>query len=151
MTHVMNELACVPDIAGPILSDDNGERLLSISEMAEVFDVSLRTLRFYEEKGLLQPIRQGARRFYSGKEVSRMRVILQAKRIGLTLIEIRKVVGIVEGGQPRLQQLRDLRKICAHQEKILHEQQSEIAQQIKEMGSVASSLDELIHSKTLAN
>ncbi|MDN3720246.1 MerR family transcriptional regulator [Roseibium salinum] len=82
----------MPDIAGPGQNVVLDDRALAISEMSERFDVTLRTLRFYEEKGLLNPVRKGARRFYGARDVSRMRVILQAKKIGLTLAEIRRVI-----------------------------------------------------------
>ena len=111
MNTIPTTLTAVPDIAGPIPHSTEDGKLYSISEMAEMFDVTLRTLRFYEEKGLLNPVRRGSRRFYREQEVGRMRVILQAKRIGLTLVEIRQVLKLVEGKASRAEQLKNLRSI----------------------------------------
>ncbi len=67
-----------------------GER--TIGEIARSYDVSLRTLRFYEDKGLLQPRRQGTARFYSARERIRLELILKGKRLGFTLAEIYNLI-----------------------------------------------------------
>ncbi len=63
-----------------------GER--TIGDVARSYDVSLRTLRFYEDKGLLQPRRLGTARFYSARDRIRLELILKGKRLGFTLAEI---------------------------------------------------------------
>jgi DNA-binding transcriptional MerR regulator len=144
----MNKLATnfvvVPDIAGP----DNGvpqeDRSLAISEMSERFGVTLRTLRLYEEKGLLNPVRKGARRFYGTHDVSRMRVILQAKKIGLTLVEIRRVISLVEGSTPRGDQFRELQEICTSQQELLLEQKQMLDEQIAEVDEILTAFDQLV-------
>ncbi|QFS98576.1 HTH-type transcriptional activator mta [Labrenzia sp. THAF191b] len=120
------------------------DRALAISEMSERFDVTLRTLRFYEEKGLLNPVRKGARRFYGPRDVSRMRVILQAKKIGLTLAEIRRVIKLVEGNGKREDQFKELQEICLAQQEILVEQKQMLDEQIAEVGQILTAFDELI-------
>jgi DNA-binding transcriptional MerR regulator len=65
----------------------------NIGEMAREFDVSLRTLRFYEDRGLLQPRRHGASRFYGEADRRRMQAILKGKQLGFTLTEIRDLIG----------------------------------------------------------
>ncbi|MCK7612663.1 MerR family transcriptional regulator [Roseibium sediminicola] len=120
------------------------DRALAISEMSERFDVTLRTLRFYEEKGLLNPVRKGARRFYGARDVSRMRVILQAKKIGLTLAEIRRVIKLVEGGTKRDDQYKELQEICRAQQDILVEQKQMLDEQIAEVGQILTAFDELV-------
>ena len=60
----------------------------TIGDLARIYDVSLRTLRFYEDKGLLQPRRQGTARFYSARDRIRLELILKGKRLGFTLAEI---------------------------------------------------------------
>jgi DNA-binding transcriptional MerR regulator len=64
----------------------------TIGEVAREFSVSLRTLRFYEDRGLLQPRRHGASRFYSPADRTRMRIILKGKQLGFTLTEIRALI-----------------------------------------------------------
>ncbi|WP_209017574.1 MerR family transcriptional regulator [Roseibium aggregatum] len=120
------------------------DRALAISEMSERFDVTLRTLRFYEEKGLLNPVRKGARRFYGARDVSRMRVILQAKKIGLTLAEIRRVIKLVESNTNRNDQFKELRVICKEQQELLLEQKAMLDEQIAEVDEVLTVFDQLI-------
>lgn len=65
---------------------------LTISDLARIYGVSLRTLRFYEDKGLLHPRRQGTGRFYSPKDRVRLELILKGKRLGFTLAEIDELI-----------------------------------------------------------
>jgi len=64
----------------------------SISDMARIYGVSLRTLRFYEDRGLLFPNRQGTARFYNAANRMRLELILKGKRLGFTLAEIQDLI-----------------------------------------------------------
>ena len=64
----------------------------SISELSQEFDVTTRTLRFYEEKGLLAPTRKGQSRIYAARDRARLKLILRGKRLGLTLEESRDII-----------------------------------------------------------
>jgi DNA-binding transcriptional MerR regulator len=64
----------------------------SISELASEFDVTTRTIRFYEEKGLLNPNREGTRRIYSAADRTKLRLILRGKRLGLSLDESAEII-----------------------------------------------------------
>ncbi|MBV1704242.1 MAG: MerR family transcriptional regulator [Hyphomicrobiales bacterium] len=66
---------------------------LTIGEMARGFSVSLRALRFYEDRGLLKPHRIGTQRLYGARERFRLRMILKGKSLGFTLTEIRALIG----------------------------------------------------------
>ncbi|MEP3276588.1 MAG: MerR family transcriptional regulator [Stappiaceae bacterium] len=143
MNAAPNKLNAAPDIAGPITGNADDETLKSIADMADHFDVTLRTLRFYEEKGLLAPVRKGTRRFYRQRDIDRMRVILQSKRIGLTLAEIRRVIGLLEGSSPRDDQLAELHTICSSQTDLLREQYEQVRQQLEEVEQVVSQLKDL--------
>ena len=144
MNNVATTMVIVPDIAGPDKELVLEDRSLAISEMSERFNVTLRTLRFYEEKGLLNPVRKGARRFYGTRDVSRMRVIAQAKKIGLTLAEIRRVIKLVESSASKQDQFRELQEICKGQQEILVEQKQMLDEQVAEVEQILSAFDELI-------
>jgi DNA-binding transcriptional MerR regulator len=73
-------------------SEDRGERVWTIGEMAREFQVSLRTLRFYEDRGLLHPRRSGTARLYSGRDRLHLQMILKAKQLGFTIAEIREIL-----------------------------------------------------------
>ncbi|MGZ9811915.1 MerR family transcriptional regulator [Pseudoroseicyclus sp. H15] len=68
------------------------EETMTIREMCEAFDVTPRTLRFYESKELISPIRQGTRRLYTKRERARLTLILRGKRFGFSLEEIRQLL-----------------------------------------------------------
>lgn len=144
MNNVATKMVAVPDIAGPGQDMASDDRALAISEMSERFDVTLRTLRFYEEKGLLNPVRKGARRFYGARDVSRMRIILQAKKIGLTLAEIRRVIKLVESNTKRQDQFKEIQEICKNQREILIEQKQMLDEQIIEVNEILTVFDDLI-------
>ena len=64
----------------------------TISDLASEFDVTTRTIRFYEEKGFLKPAREGTRRIYSPSDRTKLRLILRGKRLGLSLDESAEIV-----------------------------------------------------------
>ncbi|MDJ0859894.1 MAG: MerR family DNA-binding transcriptional regulator [Dinoroseobacter sp.] len=66
------------------------EETISFKEMCAQFDVTPRTLRYYEYIELLAPIREGRSRFYTSREVARMKLILRGRRFGFSLEEIRQ-------------------------------------------------------------
>jgi len=69
---------------------------LTIREMCAAFDVSPRTLRFYETKELLSPIRLGTRRLFTKQDRARLRLILRGKRFGFSLEEIRQLLDMYD-------------------------------------------------------
>ncbi len=71
----------------------------TISDLASEFDVTTRTIRFYEEKGFLKPAREGTRRIYSPSDRTKLRLILRGKRLGLSLDESAEIVLMY--GSPR--------------------------------------------------
>jgi len=75
---------------------NNGKRETTIGEMASEFNVSLRTLRFYEDRKLLRPRREGNTRLYSATDRLRMQMILKGKNLGFTLTEIHELIGNYE-------------------------------------------------------
>jgi DNA-binding transcriptional MerR regulator len=77
--------------------DARGSRSFSIGDLSREFGVTLRTLRFYEDRGLLQPRREGATRVYDAADRARLSVILKGKQLGFTLTEILNMVAQEEG------------------------------------------------------
>ena len=73
------------------------ERTFSIGDLSREFGVTLRTLRFYEDRALLAPRRKGTIRVYSARDRSRLVTILKGKRLGFTLGEIAGMVAVEEG------------------------------------------------------
>ena len=72
------------------------ERTFSIRQLCLEFKCTPRALRFYEDKGLLAPARQGLNRVYSYKDRARLQLILRGKRVGLSLADIREILGLYD-------------------------------------------------------
>ena len=75
------------------------KKTYSISDLANEFDITTRTIRFYEEKGYLSPKREGTRRIYSPPDRTSLRLILRGKRLGLSLDETAEMIRMY--GSPR--------------------------------------------------
>lgn len=83
-------------------------RSYSISDLAGEFDITTRTIRFYEEKGLLTPMRQGQNRVYSPADRTKLKLILRGKRLGLSLEESRDVIDMYAPNRDNSEQLQTL-------------------------------------------
>jgi DNA-binding transcriptional MerR regulator len=82
------------------------ERLYTIGDLAREFGVSLRTLRFYEDRGLISPRRQGTARLYGARDRVRLSMILKGKQLGFTLGEISAMLASDEAGRGTPAELR---------------------------------------------
>jgi len=79
-----------------------------ISDLAREFEVTPRTIRFYESEGMLSPLREGQRRIYRARDRTRLKLILRGKRLGFPLSEIREIIdlyGAAEGEAAQLDYL----------------------------------------------
>ena len=79
---------------------------MTIREMCDMFDVTPRTLRFYEAKELLFPERQGNRRLFTRRDRGRLKLILRGKRFGFSLEDIRQVLDLYDPDQNNLPQMQ---------------------------------------------
>ena len=121
------------------------EERLSFKEMCARFDVTPRTLRYYEYIELLFPEKEGRARFYTPREVARMTLILRGRRWGFSLEEIRQWLEIYDK-QGTEAQMRTWIEMADRQLAVLKEQQAQLAQAIDELvatrDDVARDLDE---------
>ncbi len=78
----------------------------SISDLARDFDVTTRTIRYYEDKGLLSPERRGTRRLFQPRDRTRLKLILRGKRLGFSLAEIAEIVDMYDAAPGEVGQLR---------------------------------------------
>ncbi|MFT3727622.1 MAG: MerR family DNA-binding transcriptional regulator [Terricaulis sp.] len=81
------------------------DRTYTISQLAREFEVTPRALRFYEDKGLLTPRREGMNRVYSHRDRAKLQLILRGKRVGLSLIEIKEILDLYKVDQRAQAQL----------------------------------------------
>lgn len=117
---------------------DSG-KTYTIGDLARDFGVTLRTLRFYEDRGLLSPKRDGAARIYDARDRSRLAVILKGKQLGFTLTEIREMLAEERGEEPGSDLKLSLARVddqIAH----LQNQKQEIEQALAELTAHRDSL-----------
>ncbi|MET4130118.1 MerR family DNA-binding transcriptional regulator [Roseovarius sp. MBR-6] len=81
------------------------ETTMTIREMCEAFEVTPRTLRFYESKELLSPIRQGQRRLFTRRDRARLKLILRGKRFGFSLEDLRQLLDLYDKGDQQYTQI----------------------------------------------
>ncbi|MCD6071752.1 MAG: MerR family transcriptional regulator [Microvirga sp.] len=110
-----------------------GAKQYTIGDLAREFGVTLRTLRFYEDRGLLSPRRDGTARIYDARDRERLSVILKGKQLGFTLTEIRAMLAEERSGSGPAMNLRlSLDQI---EDQILHleQQKKEIEEALAEL------------------
>lgn len=111
------------------------QELLTIREMCEAFDVTPRTLRFYESKELISPIREGQKRLYTRRDRGRLTLILRGKRFGFALEEMRQLLNLYDRGDQTGEQLK--RTVAAARERLaqMERQRDELTEAIDELRS----------------
>lgn len=83
------------------VADPRDRHQYSISDLSEEFKVTARALRFYEDEGLIAPIRRGLTRVYTKRDRARLAWILRAKRVGFSLSDIREMIDLYDIGDNR--------------------------------------------------
>src|SRR3954470_17237824 len=86
--------------------DGTAGRSFTISELADAFGVTPRTIRFYEDQGLLAPAREGLNRVYSYRDRARLTLICRGKRLGFSLKEIKDFLNLYEVDDRQIEQMR---------------------------------------------
>ena len=86
-------------------SDDKNSELFGVTELCNAFDVTPRTLRFYESRELLSPLRRGQHRLYDRRDRGRLKLILQGKRFGFSLEDIRQLLELYDPRENNVTQL----------------------------------------------
>jgi DNA-binding transcriptional MerR regulator len=113
-------------------------RTFTISELAAEFDLTTRAIRFYEDMGLLTPMRVGRSRVYTARDRTRLKLTLRGKRLGLSLAEAKQVVDMYESPRDTVAQMKQLLVVLGKHR--LHIEQ--------QMADLQSTLDEVIaHEK----
>ncbi|MDX2424783.1 MAG: MerR family DNA-binding transcriptional regulator [Cycloclasticus sp.] len=123
------------------------EELYTATELGDVLGVSARTLRFYETKKLITPIRVGNRRIYNYKDSARMKLILRGKRIGFSLDEIKKFLDLYDADPSQKKQLKLLQDGVEQRVAQLNQQKKDITQTLKELKEIQNATAEALNQK----
>jgi len=108
----------------------------SIADLAREFDVTTRTIRFYEAEGLIAPSRRGQHRIFSPRDRVRLRLILRGKRLGFSLGEIRDIIDLYDRAPGEAGQLRFFLGKIRERRAELELQRTDIAETLAELAEV---------------
>jgi len=124
-----------------------GREVFTIRDLTKEFEVSARTLRFYEEKGLLAPGRNGEKRLYSRRDRARLRYVLMGKRVGFSLEEVREMLDLYDLGDGRHTQLQVA--LAKFQERVarLEDQRAEIDRAIAELARASLEIQAMLSAR----
>jgi DNA-binding transcriptional MerR regulator len=100
--------SAVPAAPAAKINPRDAARIYSIAELAREFGITARTIRFYEDEGLIKPRRHGLTRLYSLGDRTRLSWILRGKRLGFSLAEIKELLDLYQVDRTGVQQLREL-------------------------------------------
>ena len=120
------------------------EETYRIGQLAEEFDVTLRTLRFYEDKGLLSPQRVGSTRIYSRSDRARLKIILLGKRLGFSLADVAEILSLYDPSTGNVRQLKVSIEKGEQQMQKLREERDAIDASLNELSQTLVSFRKMV-------
>ncbi|WP_438862640.1 MerR family transcriptional regulator [Neptunicella sp.] len=112
------------------------QQTYSIGELAKEFDITTRSIRFYEEQGLLSPMRNGQNRIYNKKDRVRLKLIMRGKRLGFSLAETKTLFNLYDSHENSAAQLQAMLAMT-------HEKRAILNQQLEDINLLMTELDEV--------
>lgn len=120
----------------------------TISELAKEFDVTTRTIRFYEDQGLLSPAREGTTRVFSARDRVRLKLALRGKRLGFSLAEIRELFELYDVSRDEHKQLEEFLAKLQRRRARLEQQREDIEVMLSEIDFFANQCRRLLRGET---
>lgn len=108
----------------------------SIGDLSKEFDITTRSIRFYEDQGLLAPMRKGQTRIYTQRDKVRLKLILRGKRLGFSLAETGRLFELYDADKSSVKQLSSMMALIA-------QKKNELKQQLDDINAVLIELDDL--------
>ena len=121
----------------------------SIADLAREFGITTRAIRFYEDQGLIQPLREGQRRVYRQRDRIRLKLIMRGKRLGFSLDEIREMIDLYDVDRSEVAQLRRVIDKVVERKASLDRQEHDIAQMRKELVDLENRCSAMLHAKEI--
>ena len=106
----------------------------AISDLAREFDITPRTIRFWEDQGILAPEREGSKRIFTRRDRARLKMALRGKRLGLSLAEIKDLIGMYDSTEDDTPQLLECLRIMEKRRAALEQQREDIEAVLAEIG-----------------
>jgi DNA-binding transcriptional MerR regulator len=121
--------------------------IFTISELAREFGVTTRTIRFYEDEGLLSPRREGTNRIFSPRDRVRLKLALRGKRLGFSLAEIRELFELYDISRDEHKQLEEFLARLERRRAHLEQQREDIEVMLREIDFFANQCRRLLRSE----
>ena len=115
---------------------DESSESYGIADLAREFDVTTRTIRYYEDQGMLSPRRRGQTRIYSPRDRTRLRLILRGKRLGFSLSEVAEIIQLYDTEPGETGQLEFFIDKIRERRAVLEQQREDIDVTIEELDAV---------------
>lgn len=127
---------------------ETSEDLVRIGEMAKKYGVTLRTLRFYEDKGLLNPQRDGSTRLYTRRDKARLKLILLGRKVGFSLRDVKQMMDLYDPTGSNTKQLRLALDKSEKQLARLQKQRALIDDAINELSGSMSAVRQMLADRS---
>jgi len=108
----------------------------TITDLAAEFEITPRTIRFWEDQGLISPQREGGRRVFSRRDRTRLKLALRGKRLGLSLAEIKELIGMYDADRDDRPQLKSVLTALEQRRAALELQREDIAAVLHEIAGI---------------
>jgi DNA-binding transcriptional MerR regulator len=108
----------------------------SISDLSKEFDITTRSIRFYEDQGLVSPTRKGQTRIYNQRDKVRLKLILRGKRLGFSLAETGRLFELYDVDKTSAKQLNSIMEL-------IHNKKRDLMQQLEDINAVLIELNDL--------
>ena len=108
--------------------------IFAISDLAREFGITPRTIRFWEDQGILAPEREGSKRVFTRRDRARLKMALRGKRLGLSLAEIKDLIGMYNSTEDETPQLTQCLRIMEKRRQALEQQREDIEAMLAEIG-----------------
>jgi DNA-binding transcriptional MerR regulator len=105
----------------------------AISDLAREFEITPRTIRFWEDQGILAPQREGSKRIFTRRDRARLKMALRGKRLGLSLAEIKDLIGMYSSTEDETPQLLECLRVMEKRRLALEQQREDIEAMLTEI------------------
>ncbi|WP_153146916.1 MerR family DNA-binding transcriptional regulator [Dechloromonas sp. H13] len=107
--------------------------IFAISDLAREFNITPRTIRFWEDQGILAPEREGGKRVFTRRDRARLKMALRGKRLGLSLAEIKDLIGMYASTEDETPQLLECLRVMSKRREALVQQREDIEAMLAEI------------------
>lgn len=121
--------------------------IFAISDLAREFGITPRTIRFWEDQGLLAPEREGSKRIFTRRDRARLKMALRGKRLGLSLAEIKDLIGMYNSTEDETPQLLKCLSVMEKRRAALEQQREDIEAVLAEIGQFEQLLQQELYRR----